>query len=151
MTERFRYYLRIRYGECDAQKVLFNARYSEYVDLATTEFLRTLGLRDMVISGDFDYQVVKQTLEWKASARFDQVLELSVHAKQLGNTSFIFTTEYRIAGDERVIATAETVYVLVDAKTLEKAPLPANLRAALQRGAAGKVVDHAAYLADARV
>ncbi len=149
MTDRFRYYLRIRYGECDAQKVLFNARYSEYVDLATTEFLRALGLRDRMINGDFDYQVVKQTLEWKASARFDQVLELSVHAKHLGNTSFILTTEYRIADDERVIATAETVYVLVDAKTLEKAPLLSDLRAALQRGAAGKIVDHAAYAADA--
>src|SRR5258706_2343718 len=102
-----------------------------------------------MISGAFDYQVVKQTLEWKAPARFDQVLELSVQAKHLGNTSFILTTEYRIANDERVIATAETVYVLVDAKTLEKAPLPSDLRAALQRGAAGKLVDHAGYSADA--
>ena len=26
--ERFRYFLRVRYGECDAQKVVFNARYA---------------------------------------------------------------------------------------------------------------------------
>ena len=40
---RFSYFLRIRYGECDAQKVVFNSRYGEYVDLAAAEFLRTLG------------------------------------------------------------------------------------------------------------
>lgn len=151
MTERFRYYLRVRYGECDAQKVMFNARYGDYVDLATTEFFRALGLKDVVITGHFDYQVVRQTLEWKAPARFDQVLELSVYARQLGNTSFVLTTEFRAAGEEFVLATAETVYVLVDAGTLEKTPLPAELRTALEKGAAGKVVDHAGYLASGPV
>ena len=40
MTERFRYYLRVRYQECDAQKVVFNARYGDYIDQACIEFLR---------------------------------------------------------------------------------------------------------------
>ena len=40
MTQRFRYYLRVRYQECDAQKVVFNARYGDYIDLACIEFLR---------------------------------------------------------------------------------------------------------------
>ena len=150
MTERFRYYLRVRYGECDAQKVVFNARYGDYVDLATTEFFRALGFADAVISGHLDYQVVKQTLEWKAPARFDQVLELSVYARHLGNTSFVLATEFRLAGEAPVLALAETVYVLVDAKTLAKAPLPADLRAALEQGAADKLTDHAGYLADDR-
>lgn len=146
MTDRFRYYLRVRYAECDAQKVVFNARYGDYVDLAATEFLGALGLRGVLVNGELDYQLVKQTLEWRAPARFDQVLELSVQAKHLGNTSFSFTTEFRIAGADAVIATAETVYVLVDAGTLGKRPLPADLRATLERGATDKVVDHAGYL-----
>ena len=33
MALPFRYYLRVRYIECDAQKVVFNSRYSEYVDV----------------------------------------------------------------------------------------------------------------------
>jgi acyl-CoA thioester hydrolase len=40
MAGRFRYGLRVRYGECDAQKVVFNSRYSGYVDIAASEFLR---------------------------------------------------------------------------------------------------------------
>ncbi len=51
MPNHFRYYLRVRYGECDAQKVVFNARYAEYVDLATTD-LRALGYGEQLFSGD---------------------------------------------------------------------------------------------------
>nr|AQQ74912.1 hypothetical protein [uncultured bacterium] len=148
MAERFRYYLRVRYGECDAQKVVFNSRYGDYVDLASTEFLGSLGFRDEVISGDLDYQLVKQATEWKAPARFDSVLELSVYAKQVGNTSFTLITEFRIAGQDAVIATVETVYVLVDTHTLTKKPIPPAMRAALEQGGAGKIVDHAGYFPD---
>lgn len=145
MSEHFRYYLRVRYGECDAQKVVFNARYGEYVDLASTEFMGALGFRAETIAGDIDYQLVKQTTEWKAPARFDDVLELSVYTKHLGNTSFTLITEFRIAGSEPVIATTETVYVLVDKHTLTKKPLPDALRTAMQQGGGGKIVDHAGY------
>jgi acyl-CoA thioester hydrolase len=146
MSEHFRYYLRVRYSECDAQKVVFNSRYSEYVDLATTEFLRVLGFGEALAQGVIDFQLVKQTLEWKQPARFDQVLELSVAAARLGTTSFTLATQLRIAGDERLIATAETVYVLLDAALWQKRELPADFRAALERGAPGRLIDHAGYL-----
>src|SRR5262249_32643812 len=145
MTDRFRYYLRVRYGECDAQKVVFNARYGDYVDLATTEFFRALGYGKELASGELDFQLVKQTLEWKAPARFDQVLEVSVYAKTLGNTSFTLAAEFRLAGDERVIATAETVYVVVKQHALTKVPIPPDLRAAMQEGASGLATDHAGH------
>jgi acyl-CoA thioester hydrolase len=145
MTAPFRYYLRVRYIECDAQKVVFNSRYSEYVDVSINEFLRAAGILGDFIEGNLDFQLVKQSVEWKAPARFDQVLELSIAAKQLGNTSFTVATDFRIAGDDRVIATAETVCVLVDGKTLAKLPIPPYVRAALQHGAAGRATDHAAY------
>ena len=146
MAHPFRYYLRVRYGECDAQKVVFNSRYSEYVDVATSEFLRAIGFGEVFIGGVLDFQLVKQTVEWKAAARYDQVLELAMQAKHLGNTSFTLTTQFRVAGEERVIVTAETVYVLVEARTLGKTALPDDLRAALAHGAPGAVTDHAGYL-----
>ena len=145
MTHPFRYYVRVRYGECDAQKVVFNARYGDYVDISTSEFFRALDFGDALASGELDFQLVKQTFEWKAPARFDQVLEVEVSAQRLGNTSFTLATVIRIAGDERVIATAETVYVLVTPHTLAKMTIPDSLRAAMQSGARGKVIDHAGY------
>jgi len=141
----FRYYLRVRYIECDAQKVVFNSRYGEYVDVAVNEFLRAAGVLPDFVDGRLDFQLVKQTVEWKAPARFDQVLELSIAASRLGTTSFTIATDVRIAGDERVIVSVETVYVLVDGRTLTKLPLPEALRVALREGAAGRTTDHAAY------
>jgi acyl-CoA thioester hydrolase len=142
---RFSYFLRVRYGECDAQKVVFNSRYGEYVDLAAAEFLRVLGFEQEIQTAELDYQLVKQTTQWRAPARYDQVLEISVSTKHLGTTSFTLATEFRIAGEEALIATSETVYVHVDTHTLKKAPIPTRLREALERGAAGKAVDHAGH------
>lgn len=145
MTEPFRYYLRVRYGECDAQKVVFNARYGDYVDLSTSEFFRALGFGEALANGELDFQLVKQTFEWKAPARFDQVLEVSVFAQRLGTTSFTLATIIRVADNEPIIATAETVYVLVTPHTLVKMAIPDSLRSAIERGAPGAVIDHAGY------
>jgi acyl-CoA thioester hydrolase len=139
----FRYYLRVRFDECDAQRVVFNARYGAYVDVATIEFFRTLGFAKLLINGPLDYQLVKQTLEWKAPARFDDVVEISLRVKHQGTTSFSMLAQFRIAGQAPLIATAETIYVLVDAATLAKTPLPDELRRALEEGIAGQLVDHA--------
>jgi acyl-CoA thioester hydrolase len=146
MTRPFRYYLRVRYIECDAQKVVFNSRYGEYVDVAINEFLRAIGVLPEFLDGHLDFQLVKQTIEWKAPARFDQVLELSIAAVRLGTTSFTIGTAFRIAGEDRVIVSVETVYVLVDGRTLTALPLPEALRSALEAGAAGRATDHAAFL-----
>ena len=139
----FTSFVRVRYGECDAQKVVFNARYGDYVDVAVNEFVRAIGFGEAMINGDLDFQLVRQTIEWKASARFDQVLGVSMTTERLGTTSFTLQTEFRVAGDERVIATAQTVYVLVAAGTLEKMAIPTALRAALLEGARGRTMDHA--------
>ena len=98
----FRYYLRVRYIECDAQKVMFNSRYGEYIDVSVNEFLRALGVLGEFVTGPLDFQLVKQTIEWKAPACFDQILELSLAATRLGTTSFTIATEFRVAGEARL-------------------------------------------------
>jgi acyl-CoA thioester hydrolase len=147
----FRYFLRVRYGECDAQKVVFNARYGDYIDAAVYEFTRALGYGENAGLARFDYQLVRQTIEWKAPARFDDVLEVSVNTRALGTTSFTLGCEFRRAGETPLLAQAETVYVNVDPVTLSKIPLDAALRAALQRGAVGCITDHAGHTAAAPV
>lgn len=148
MTDRFRYYLRVRFCECDPQKVVFNARYGDYVDVAVSEFMRALGYGEEMKNGELDYQCVKQTIEWRSPGRFDQVLEVAVAASHLGRTSFAVDCEFRIAGEAKIIAKIETYYVLVDSATLTKRELPHELREALKAGAPGRRTDHAAYLAD---
>lgn len=144
MSDPFRYWFRVRYGECDAQKVVFNARYGDYVDITINEFLRALGYGAELVSGEFDFQLVRQTKQWRAPARFDDVIEARVWAERLGNTSFTLATEFRLAGTEPVTFSCETVYVLVDS-ALRKQVLPEDMRIRLQRGAPGVAIDHAGW------
>lgn len=148
MAKHFRYLLRVRYSECDAQKVVFNARYGDYIDLASLEFLRVILPRpEDLVSGAFDYQLVKQTIEWKSPIRFDDVAEVSVWCKHIGRTSFTLAFEFRVAGRPDLCSSAETIYVLVDAATLTKTPLPLDVAQALQAGGEGSTVDHATVIA----
>ena len=62
---------------------------SVFVLLALTYKLLPRGGDFLVVlaSGELDYQLVKQTLEWRRPARFDNVLEVEVTTRHLGNTS----------------------------------------------------------------
>ena len=93
---------------------------------------------------------MRQAIEWKAPARFDDVLEISVWASRLGTTSFTLSFELRRAGEADALVTSETVYVHVDAKTFTKREIAPEMRAALEAGAAGKVTDHGGYLSPAQ-
>jgi acyl-CoA thioester hydrolase len=141
----FRYYLRVRYGECDQQGVVYNARYGEYVDLASTEFLRSAFAPLNCFDGSFEFQVVKMLVEWTGPARFDDTLAIDVTLKKLGTTSYTLGFALRRAGEADTIVTAETVNVFVDPKRWTKAPLPEDFRARLTAAAKGQVVDHAGY------
>ena len=147
----FRYLLRVRYGECDAQGIVFNARWGEYIDLAASEYTRVLfGSTDPAISG-IDCRLVKQTMIWKAPARFDEVLELRVRTLAIGTTSYTTMTEVRRFPDGPHLVDCETVYVSVELGAGTKRPVPDRHRALLERGAPGVVVDHAAALSTAGV
>jgi acyl-CoA thioester hydrolase len=146
MSLPFRYYLRVRYGECDGQKVVFNARYGDYVDVAISEFVRAIGYGAEMVSAEVDFQLVRQTKEWRAPARYDDVLEVRVWTAKVGNTSFTLWSEFRVVGRDAVIFTCETVYVLVDHATLTKKPVPPQMRERLERGAPGVEFDHAGHL-----
>jgi acyl-CoA thioester hydrolase len=142
----FRYYLRVRYQECDAQHVVFNARYGDFIDLACFEFLRAaLPSSEACADGTFETQTVRQLVEWKAPARFDDVLEIAVWTGRIGTTSFTLHFEIRRAGDSELLVRSETVYVHVERASYSKRPIAPEMRGALARGAAGRIVDHAGY------
>ena len=144
MAEPFRYLLRVRYGECDAQMIVYNARWGDYVDIATTEFTRAVfGTVDP--SAGLDWRLVRQETSWRAPARFDDVLEARIRTLAIGTTSFTLRCEFFRYPDGAPLVTSETVYVAVDARG-DKLAVPDQHRRSLEEGATGRVVDHAAAL-----
>ena len=142
MQPAFYVKLRVRYAECDAQQVVFNARYADYADLAATEYVRAVfgGYQNLQAQG-LDNQVVKLEINWQGSARFDDVLRISVATSHVGNTSFSFEMQVVNDSNQKPVANIAITYVLVDAKTFIKRTIDDQLRAQLQAGAAGQRAD----------
>ncbi|HEX4856322.1 MAG TPA: thioesterase family protein [Limnobacter sp.] len=144
MNKPFEFVFRVRYSECDAQGVVFNARYGDYVDLAMTEFLRAaLGGYSELVRMGYETQVVRLLTEWKGPARFDEVLKTTVQVLRFGNTSFTLGLVFSNVASEVTVATSEITYVLVDATGFSKVPVPDSLKSALLEGACGKSVNQA--------
>ena len=122
--------LRVRYGECDPQGVVFNAHYFAYFDIALTELWREAagGYAGMMEDG-LDLQVVEATARYKAPARFDDELDIEIEVTHLGTTSMV--TSLAIRRDGALLVEGELAHVFVDAKALTKVPIPDRLRAAL--------------------
>lgn len=148
----FRHLLRARYAECDAQGIVFNARFGEWTDLATTELLRALDPRTLAPGGTetVDYRLRHQQTEWLAPAHFDDVVEATPVVEAVGTTSFTVTTTFRRLSTRDALANVRTVYVLVDTAG-GKRPVSDALRARLLAGAPDRVADHADVGAGGRV
>ncbi|MBT1450727.1 acyl-CoA thioesterase [Glaciecola sp. XM2] len=138
-------YLRARYGECDAQNVVFNARYADYADIAATEYLRALiGDYSNLQAANYENQVVSLNIDWKRSAVFDDVLALKVHTSHVGNTSFQFTVDCtkKDNGQWLQVAQMRITYVMVTTPNYEKCQIPALLKEAFAKPFS-RVVDQA--------
>ncbi len=122
--------LRVRYAECDAQGIAFNAHYLAWFDLGITELWReALGSYADLIAGGIDVVVAEATVRYRAPARFDDVIDLEVTVASLGTTAM--TTAYVVRRDGDLLADGEVRHVFVDTATWEKTPAPAEVRRAL--------------------
>ncbi len=144
MANEFCYLLRVRYSECGAQKVVFNSRYSDYVDLAAGEFMRAIwGDYNDLLSQGVDNQVVSYSINWQAPARFDDVLAITVVPLKIGNSSFSFLVEFHNYNTGLKLASAEIVYVMVSVDVHNKMVIPDVMRKQLEQGAKSISIDHA--------
>jgi acyl-CoA thioester hydrolase len=117
--------MRVRYAECDAQGVLFNAHYLAYIDHTVTEMWREAygGYQSMLDRG-VDIVVAEVNLRFLGAARFDEEITLSALVTHIGTTSM--TTEHTFIGtrDDAPLLDAWTRHVWVDRATGAKTPMP---------------------------
>jgi acyl-CoA thioester hydrolase len=122
--------VRVRYGECDPSGVVFNAHYFAYFDLALTELWReAAGGYGAMMEEGVDLQVVEATARYKAPARFDDEIDITIEVSKLGTTSM--RTRYAIHREGALLVEGELAYVFVHATELTKVPIPQRFRTAL--------------------
>ena len=129
--------LRVRWAEVDAQKIVFNAHYLMYIDTAMADYWRALALpyeASMHALGG-DVYVKKATVEYHASARLDDTLDVGLRCARVGNSSMLF--QAGVFTGDRLLVSGELVYVFADPATQTSRPVPPALRAILEGYEAG--------------
>jgi YbgC/YbaW family acyl-CoA thioester hydrolase len=125
---RFFHRLRVRWAEVDMQKIVFNAHYLMYFDTAISDYWRALALpyETTMQSLEGDLYVKKATVEFHASARVDDQLDVALKCHRIGTSSIVFTGAI-FRGEEHLIS-CELIYVFADPATQTSKPVPSALR-----------------------
>jgi len=130
LAEPFRHELRVRYAECDAQGVVFNANYLSYFDISMTELWRAaFGSYKAMMDRGYDLVVAEAQIRFERPARFDEQLTLEVAIEKLGNTSIV--TAHRLWRGDESLAHGSLRHVFVLLETMGKAAIPDWARTAL--------------------
>lgn len=123
----FTHQIRVRYGDCDMQGVVFNPHYFAYVDDAMdTWLLATLGENYLE---RFDYMVKKASIEWFAPARARDVVDLRPAVTRWGRSSFDVSIALEVGS--QLIARADLLLISVKPGAHEPQAVPETVRRAL--------------------
>lgn len=136
----FRFFerLRVRWTEIDAQQIVFNGHYLMYVDTAVAGYWRAMAMpyHDTMAKLSGDLYVRRATLDYHASARYDDLLDIGMRCGRIGNSSMQF--EAAVFRQDQLLVGAEVVYVFANPATQTSQPVPAALRDALAAFEAGE-------------
>ena len=120
-----------RFRDTDAMGHINNAVYVTYLEVARQEYWR-------VLSEDEDYSRVPFILagvqiDFRSEARVSEVLHIGIRCDWIGNKSFAFGYEIREKRSGRLVVEATSVQVCYDYAAKRSLPMPAELRAKLER------------------
>ena len=119
----------MRYAEVDGQRIVFNAHYLTYIDIAITEYFRALPYYYMgqVERTGEDYHLVRSLVEYHKPIHFDEDIEVHVRTSRIGRTSLTFLIEIHPQGQDELRANGEAVWVNADQATEKSTALPTEL------------------------
>lgn len=139
-NHRYQERLRVRWSEIDAQHIVFNAHYLTYIDTAIAGYWRALGLpyhaAMALLEGDI--YLKKTTVEYHASAVYEDLLTVGLSCTRLGGSSMTFSAT--IVRGDTLLTSAELVYVFADPSTQTSKTIPTALRSVIEQYESGQPV-----------
>lgn len=126
--------LRVRWAEVDPQGIVFNPNYLMYADVALTEFWRALGIDYVAMPAEHgvDTFMVNASVDYFASAVFDEEIEIGVKTGRLGRSSLVLDFAV-FRGAEGLVAGALTYVFATTGPERTPTPIPEDIRARLAR------------------
>ncbi|WP_449538749.1 acyl-CoA thioesterase [Ferdinandcohnia sp. Marseille-Q9671] len=125
----FSHTIRVRYSEIDGQKIVFNAHYLTYLDIAFTEYMREILGPDWLKnqhSSNFEPVLVKSTVQYIKPAMLDDLVTVYVRVHTVGNSSLSLESLIKRNGD--VLLEAETIQVNYNNVSKSSAPIPEEIK-----------------------
>jgi YbgC/YbaW family acyl-CoA thioester hydrolase len=118
----------VRWVEVDLQQIVFNGHYLMYFDTAVAAYWRQMAMpyHETMHELQGDLFVRKATLQYEASARYDDALHIGMRLLRLGTSSM--TLQACAFKGQRRLVHGEIVYVFADPKTQTSRPIPSTLR-----------------------
>jgi acyl-CoA thioester hydrolase len=117
--------MRVRWADVDMQGIVFNPNYLVYADNAMTEYMRAAGFPypEALLPFGADIFAVSSNVDFKASARFDDLLDVAARVERVGRTSFRFRIS--VFRSDTLLADLRTTYVCATAgETRTTVPVP---------------------------
>jgi acyl-CoA thioester hydrolase len=116
------------------QGIVFYGHYLAYFDIAITELYReAIGSWTVLADHGADLVVAEAGVRYRASARFDDEIDLVASIRQLGTTSVVTDLAIERAADGALLVEGELRHVFVDPESLTKRDIPAPVRSQLER------------------
>lgn len=117
--------IRVRYYECDMQRVVHNSVYLAWCDEVADRYFRLAGMG----AGEWDVMVKTAALTWTTSATVGDVVDIEPTVSRWGNTSF--DVAFDGTRDGEPVFTATVTYVGVETGTTRTVRIPDDFRAAV--------------------
>jgi acyl-CoA thioester hydrolase len=111
--------VRVRNYEVDWQGIVHNANYLLYCEVGRIEYLKDLGAKVDIksINGNSKIVLVRNEIDYKSPAMFDQLLHVYTRTSFIRNTSFAMESLIENAQTGEMIATNVAYHVWLDPVT----------------------------------
>ena len=125
--------IRVRYGETDQMGVVYHANYAVYFEVGRTEWLRQFGLSYSRMEAEgIMLPVISLNINYKNSARYDDVLKVKTTLKKMPTASIEF--EYELVNQKGdLLATGQTTLAFINLERNRPTRCPKYLLDKLQK------------------
>ena len=117
--------LRVRYAETDKMGVVYHSNFVIWFEVGRVELLRQLGFQysEMETADDCHIPVVDLRVRYKSPAQYDDEIVVRTQIKNVRSSLLHFSYEILREADRALLATGETMHIIVNSK-LERTALP---------------------------
>jgi acyl-CoA thioester hydrolase len=127
MNAAFEWPVRIYWEDTDAGGIVFYANYLKFMERARTEWLRAAGVGQQALADgqDLIFVVTDTRLRYRAPARLDDLLHVSVEPVELGRARLVLAQRVRLG--ETPLVEGEIAVACVERATMRPRRIPSDL------------------------